>query len=87
VSQIRRIIFSATLFIAMMVLGVIYIRAGLPLMDRCNGGPFCGPVETMRIVLPVVIGGMLLFSALYAIAGPVQQEESARRVQQEVRRR
>jgi len=85
VSQVRRTLFGVTVFVSMLILGLVYVRAFLPIYDLLpDSGPFVAVADTVTVVVPVLIGGMLLFTALYVVAGPVQQERTAN---QEVRRR
>lgn len=84
-TQVRRLLFAASQFIAMLILGVIYIRGYLPMADMVpDSGPFTGIVDTVEVIVPITIGAYLLFVALWVIAGPIQRE---RKAQTEVRRR
>jgi hypothetical protein len=84
-SQVARTLFGVSMIISMLVLGLIYVRAFLPIYSLLpDSGPFVSVADTVTVVMPVLIGGMLLFTALYVIAGPVQEERTSSR---EVRRR
>lgn len=74
-SQVGRLIAGLGVMISMVVLGILYVRAALPLMARCSG-PFCGPVDLLRVIVPTIIGGVLLATAAWIIFGPVQRERS-----------
>jgi len=79
VTQVSRLLFGIEQFIAMLVLGVIFIRVYLFIADFVpDSGPFTGLTDFVEVVIPVVIGGYLLFVALWIIAGPVQREKSTR---------
>ena len=78
-------LFGVSMIVSMLILGLIYIRAFLPIYALLpDSGPFVSVADTVTIVVPVLIGAVLLFSALYVIAGPIQRERTAQR---EVRRR
>ncbi len=75
-SQVRRLLVGTGLIVSMLIVALVYIRAGLPLMARAAGGPFSAPVELLRVVIPVIIGGIILATSAWIVFGPVQQEKS-----------
>jgi hypothetical protein len=83
-SAIRRLIAGFTVEVSLMLLALIYVRVGLPIMSIVPPGPFTQPVDLMRTIVPIVIGGSMLFTALWIIFGSIQTEEQQRR--REVRR-
>jgi hypothetical protein len=85
VSQVARTLFGVAMVIKMLILGLVYVRIFFPVYSLLpDSGSFVGPADTVTVVMPVVVGGVLLFTALYVIAGPVQEERTSSR---EVRRR
>jgi len=83
-NQVSRVLFGTKQAVGMGVLSLIYVRGFLPVADFVGEGSFAAPVELVKTIIPVVIGGYFLFLALFIVAGPIQRERS---VQQEVRRR
>jgi hypothetical protein len=84
-TQVDRVLFGVRQYLATLILGLIFVRVYFVIADFApDSGPFTSILDTVEIVIPAVIGGYLLFVALYVIAGPIQRE---RNVGREVRRR
>ena len=74
-----RIAYATAATIANMVLAVVYLRAGVPVIEQAGNhpGPFSGIPEMMYVIVPVIIGVFQLGILLWLIIAPVQQQRSA----------
>jgi TRAP-type C4-dicarboxylate transport system permease small subunit len=77
-----RIAYATAATVANMVLAVVYLRAGVPVIEQAGNhpGPFSGIPEMMYVIIPVIIGGLQLGILLWLIIAPVQEQRSANQV-------
>lgn len=71
--------FMMTVMVA--VVGVVYYRAGRPLIELAKGqhsGPWTQAVVWLDMVVPAVLVLLLLGTYLWVIAGSVQEERKRR---------
>jgi len=82
-SQIRRVVLAVSITIAMLFVGVIHFRVGVPhlypLATQDVTGPFSHVVETLEFIVPISIAGITLSAWGYVLVAPVQQERAVRR--------
>jgi hypothetical protein len=80
-SWVGRAVMLAFVTVLNFILAVIYIGVGLPMIDialSMQQGPFSSVFSEIKLVVPIVIGGLQLGTILWVIAGPVQRERSRR---------
>jgi len=77
-----RVAYATAATIANMILAVVYLRAGVPLIEQAGNhpGPFSGVPELLYTVVPVIIGVLQLGILLWLIVAPVQEQRSAQQV-------
>jgi len=76
-SQIDRMIWGGFVTIAVAIVTVMYIRAGLPLLARVSesGGPMAGAASNARTIIPVTLALIEGGTLAYVVFGPVQEEK------------
>jgi len=85
---LTRIVFSVVSYISLMALSVVYIRVGLPLLDRLanQNGPFSSVGAPLRIMIPAIIAGLILGTTIFLIFGAVKEEKARNRASGQRRR-
>lgn len=78
-----RSIILASVTMSNFVLGIIWLQAGVRMInigrDLMDGGPFSGVLDSLNLLIPLTIAVIQVGIVLWFLASPVQ-EERARRV-------
>lgn len=81
--HVRRIAYTVAAEIALAILAIIYLYAGVPLIDlavNTHTGPFSGAVEILYTIIPAIIGILQLAIVVWLVVSPVQRQRSVSRV-------
>lgn len=79
-TMIRRAMFLAMVTVGVAVAAMIYLRVGVDqLFPMVGEGPFSVLTERMNVIVPVVLLLILAATAVWVIAGGVQEERTRTR--------
>lgn len=82
-----RMFYASRAIVALCGLGIVFAQAGMPIINMAQGehsGPFTPVVDSLESMMPLLIGGLLLFVPVWFVISSAQRERA--RNQQQNRR-